>query len=133
VIVPLTIGWQIWVFVLGGNIAIPQNAIYLCYSCSSPINSIINFWLLISISCYSYPQISISFESLPTSKLKCIYVRALPSKMVKNNNFLTRFILTWNLRACAPVRVCTCKFEKWLYFLSIWNTSVPRLQNVGCE
>jgi len=77
------------------------------------------------------------FRSLPSSKLKCIWGIAtcfmrgqcLPKSL--KQHLLTRFILTWNLRACAPVSVCMCKFEKWLYFLSIWNTSVPRLQNVG--
>jgi len=77
------------------------------------------------------------FRSLPSSKLKCIWGiatcfmsgRCLPKWL--EQHLLTRFILMWNLRACASVRVCICKFEKWLYFLSIWNTSVPRLQNVG--
>lgn len=77
------------------------------------------------------------FGSLPSSKLKCIWGTAtcfmcgqcLPKWL--RQELLTRFILTWKLRVRAPLRVCMCKFEKWLYFLSIWNTSVPRLQNVG--
>ena len=43
----------------GGHITVPQKDVYLCYSCSSSINSIINFWLMISIFGYSYAQISI--------------------------------------------------------------------------
>jgi len=45
----------------GGHITVPQNADLLRYSCSSSINSIINFWLVISIFGYSYPQISILY------------------------------------------------------------------------
>ena len=42
-----------------GHITVPQNAVQLCYSCSSSVNSIINLWLVVSICGYSYPEISI--------------------------------------------------------------------------
>ena len=140
------------------NIAVSQNAVYLWYSCSSFINSIINFWPVIFIFSYSYPQINIfdymtffpflsfSCKSLYVSLMAIYYVLGTTTHTdlliflshILNPHNLVQFVIVHlqialNLLSC-PVSPVTslhilCQFTRAVWIYRVIHKSLRNSRN----